>query len=515
MDSKLCSALKSLISMRHNNEFVQVIETHISVLFLTQKWVYKIKKNIKLSFADYSSLQRRYYYIREELRLNRRLAPHIYKRPIAIFKDEKGELTWEKTKTLFEWALLMVRLPDSLMVDQMILKGYGDRINIQSLALILKAFYKKQRYSVEIDAEKFHLNLKAHCLDNYVDLSKIYLKNSIHELFQAAVGAQISFLLREKNLFLDRTNNGYVIEGHGDLKPEHICMTEPPNIFDCIEFSSQYRMVDIIDELAFFALESEFLGQKNIGDKLLTEMINSTKKNYQLISFYKSYRALVRAKVETFKQSQLQDYRTKEIEHYIRLAYKYADHIAKPLLIIVSGYSGSGKTLLAKKLQDILCARYLSTDKLRSECYETPSHKTHEFSEGKYSSENRDLIYQILFKEAECSIKSRLNVIIDGSFVSKKYRDQAKNLLKESVSQPCFVGIWCECPDSIAKKRVANRLKHKSDFSEAYPDLLDLQKSHSDNIEKDEGFIVVNTNNRPEKTLEKAVGLISEKVRNI
>src|SRR5439155_12847777 len=173
-------------------------------------------------------------------------------------------------------------------------------------------------------------------------------------------GFQLQLLMLQPALFEGRVESGRIVEGHGDLRPEHICLSDPIQIFDCIEFSPDFRRIDVADELAFLAAECDFLGADWVGPQLLAAYRRQSGDIPPpiLIDFYKSYRACVRAKVAALRADQLQgaaqSAAAAEAHQHLALADRHVESWSKPLVLVVGGLSGTGKTTLAKALASAL-----------------------------------------------------------------------------------------------------------------------------------------------------------------
>lgn len=274
---------------------VQVVETHISWVFLTQHHAYKLKKPVRHTFLDFSTLEARHRDCEEEVRLNRRLAPDTYLGTVALVLGEDGRLALGGAGRVVDWLVWMRRLPEERMLDRLIRGGAVRDEDIGRLVAILARFYGaaapaamapaayRRRIEDSVRADAQELLAPSYGLP----------ADSIHLI----LAAQLAMLRRQPELFEARA--GRIVEGHGDLRPEHICLKAEPAIIDCLEFNRDFRILDPADELAFLALECERLGGSAVGRRILEGYRRASGDDppQTLLSFYMSYRACLRAKL--------------------------------------------------------------------------------------------------------------------------------------------------------------------------------------------------------------------------
>lgn len=276
---------------------INAIETHMSWVFMTGEHAYKLKKPVRYEFLDFSTLEARRYDCNEELLLNRRLAPDVYLDVVPLTIDDTGMISVQGHGEIIDWLVKMRRLPAERMLDFMIRHKTLQEADVRNLAHLLASFYQqcpsikfiamqyRQEYGRQVNA-----NLDA-LADARHGLPETRLK-VIHDVLSG-------FLRGEAALFDFRVEQGRIVEGHGDLRPEHVCLEPVPVIFDCLEFNYIFRVVDVVDELSFLAMECDLLGAPNVGLVLFEVYggICSDIPPQRLINFYKSYRACLRAKL--------------------------------------------------------------------------------------------------------------------------------------------------------------------------------------------------------------------------
>jgi uncharacterized protein len=289
--------LSNAKSYSHGPHDVDVIETHMAWVFLCGEFAFKMKKPVRHEFLDFTTLAARELTCREELRLNRRLAPDVYLDVVPLRLDHSGRLTFSGDGLVVEWLVKMKRLPAQRMLDAAIEHGTVQDSDIVAVAQRLIAFYRAAP-SVEQSVDAVWQKLATEHERNTMLLSDMRFKLD-HALTKEVLRRMTQALSAVRPLLWLRVQAGAFVEGHGDLRPEHICLISPVVIIDCLEFSRDLRLVDPFDEVAFLDLECERLGASWIGQKLLTicQSELSSAPPPQLFAFYRCARALLRARL--------------------------------------------------------------------------------------------------------------------------------------------------------------------------------------------------------------------------
>jgi uncharacterized protein len=296
IESKV-AALRESAAYPGGPDSVEVIETHMSWVFLAGPMAYKLKKPVRYGRIDFRTLDARRFYCMEELRLNRLLAASVYVDVVALSADEAGTLRAEGDGAVVDWLVKMRRLAPDLMLDRMLKEGTAGAGRLHELAAYLAAFYRALPHA-PVDAGQY-LNFLA----GEIDECERELCDPVFDLEVEAVrslSARLrSVLARRADLFEARVAAGRIVEGHGDLRPEHIYLGTPLAVIDRLEFSAELRTLDVMDELGFLALECERLGSPQLGALLLDNFRQLTGDTAaaELIHFYQSLRACIRAKV--------------------------------------------------------------------------------------------------------------------------------------------------------------------------------------------------------------------------
>lgn len=456
---------------------VSLIETHISWVFMTDRSVYKLKKPVRFGFVDFSSSDARRRACLAECDLNGRMARGVYLGVLPITADRRGRLNLSGQGEAVDWVVEMRRLPADRMLDNLLRARQLPDAEGERLAAWLANYYDRLS-PVCTDAPGYRHAIERHVLDNRAEL--LDPKHSLPtDLVKRCHAAQLRFLALADAQLGERVCDGRIVDGHGDLRPEHICLESEPVIFDCLEFNDELRRVDVADELAFLAMECDRLDAEGLGRRILESYQNVSGDRFStdLWNFYKCYRACVRAKVAALAATQHSlpcDTEAGQLAHaYLALADQYARELGPPSLIIVCGLMGSGKTTLATALAERLGSDVLSTDSIRRELLgASPSSAA--FNEGYYAPKFRRRVYREMLRRAGTLLRQRVSLALDGAFLTIAQRRAAVDL--GSACGAATLLVHCVCPGSVALERLERRRSALS-LSEARPDLYAAQQS--------------------------------------
>lgn len=276
---------------------VRLIETHFAWVFLTQDTVYKLKKPIVAPELDLETPAKRQHNCREELRLNRALSPAVYLGIESLVRGADGRLHLDGEGVAVDWLVQMRRLPEDLMLDYAIAAGRVTRERIDAAARLLIDFYSRQP-PVEIAPDAYVQRLQHQIETNRTELLAVDLGLDA-AVIERLIGEQRAALQDLHAEIAQRAVQRRIIEAHGDLRPEHVCLTTPPVIIDRLEFSLDLRLLDPCEELAYFAIECSHAGAAWIGDRVLSLYRSATRDPVPdtLYRLYQSHRAATRAKI--------------------------------------------------------------------------------------------------------------------------------------------------------------------------------------------------------------------------
>ncbi|ADZ69525.1 hypothetical protein [Polymorphum gilvum] len=305
---------------------VDVKETHTSFVFLTDDRVYKLKKPVHFPFLDFRSLEARAHVCREEVRLNRVLAGDIYLGTVPLMLDADGSLSLGGAGLVVDWLVEMVRLPEADLLDHRLKAGRVSRPEIDALADKMARFYAARiparssgtPYLAHLDDESAQNTGHLHALHDHLD----------GRFTDALVETAQARLDRCRGEIEDRIAAGLIVEGHGDLRPEHVCLLSPPVVIDCLEFSADMRFIDPYDEMNYLGLECTMLGADWIAPVLLgtLERALGHPPSADLMTAYGLFRALLRARLAI---DHLLDAHPRTPEKWPRQARAYLDVAAR------------------------------------------------------------------------------------------------------------------------------------------------------------------------------------------
>jgi len=281
-------------------ECVETVETHMSWVFLAGDHVLKMKKPVRYPFLDFSTLAAREHDCREELRLNARLAPGVYLGLLALQQHDGGyalvpEARLPAPGVTVDWLVLMHRLPAQRLLDRLIAAGDVVPEDIAALARVLADFYRRVPPAAVAPADYLARFEREQAVNRDLLLRPGF---GLHGA-DAALDGLDAALQRHAPMLMARAAGGHVVDGHGDLRPEHVCLQPRPVVIDALEFNAALRQVDPYDELGFLGLECEMAGAPWIGPLLLASCAATLgdAPPPALLQLYTAYRAQLRARL--------------------------------------------------------------------------------------------------------------------------------------------------------------------------------------------------------------------------
>jgi uncharacterized protein len=311
---------------------VEQVQTHLSWVFLTDHHAYKLKKPVRGDFVDLRTIADRRRNCRAEVRLNRRLSPDVYVGTVPLTCDAAGRLAIGGDGDVVDWLVRMRRVPHDRMLDRIIATGDAASVDVDAIVQPLHRLYRVAP-RVEVSAEAYLQGLAAEITGTRDELRRPAYGLPVETIDRIAA-LQLRVLAREATLLAGRARAGRIVEGHGDLRPEHVCMTSPPRIIDCLEFSRALRSLDAVDELAYLALECERLGAPGLRQRIFDayRRVSNDPVPETLIDFYQSYRASIRAKIAIWHLrdpalQRMPKWRIQALD-YLRLALAHVERAA-------------------------------------------------------------------------------------------------------------------------------------------------------------------------------------------
>jgi aminoglycoside phosphotransferase family enzyme len=338
-DEQIPFLQQALASLYHEPE-VTLVETHISWVFLTSQYAYKLKKPVDFGFINCATLERRKFLCEQEVILNNRLSEGVYLEVVSIFPKEGGGFTWERGQgEAIDYAVKMRRLDTSREMDRLLEKGEVRKEHMEQIAQQLANFHaftdtvRTEDPTGEISTEFIDLHrIRPHILDLFGEQAAALLDHSMD--------LSKEILARTGDRLRERMEEGFLIDGHGDLHSGNIFLLDQPVIFDCIEFNDRLRQIDVLNEIAFLCMDLDFYKRPDLEGHFLNAYLKAypcifSDTDWLLFRFFKWYRANVRLKVNALRLDDPALTETEEaevkgkVEEYWMLYKRYASVIGE------------------------------------------------------------------------------------------------------------------------------------------------------------------------------------------
>jgi aminoglycoside phosphotransferase family enzyme/predicted kinase len=447
---------------------VELRETHISWVFLTPEDVFKVKKPVTLGFLDFGTEEKRRLACEAELRLNRRLSPDVYLGVVPIRLDEEGRHRIGGRGTTVDWAVHMKRLPDEDRADVRLARGGISVQELERIASLLAGFHRECASGEETRRYGSTSAIRFNVLENFEQTRETILEYLEPRQVSEVESWQLRFLEERADLFERRIETGRIRDGHGDLRLEHVYLSEQGeiSILDCIEFNDRFRYADVCADVVFLAMDLAWHGRADRAEQLLAFYAREADdfELYSVVDFYESYRAFVRGKIASMVASDPEASfarrnraRAEARRYYLLALASERRAVEPPMLIAVGGLIASGKTTVARALGVELAAPVVENDRTRKAMLgvETTTPLLDAPWQGSYSDELTERTYSELFRRARSVLASGRAVVLDASFRSRAHRLEAKRLAAaEGVP---FLFVECSAPETVCRERLRLR----------------------------------------------------------
>ena len=451
-------------------------ETHISVVFLTGDFVYKLKKPVDFGFLDYTALETRRRMCDVEVRLNQRLSGGVYLGVVSFGEEGDGFRLKEGGEGV-EYAVRMRQLPDEASLSNLIAEGRATSNDMTLLGKRLAEFYRTAGRGEQIEKFGGSQVIEFNTGENFRQLEPFVGDLLDRERFEFVEEASLGFLRDRAKLFHGRVEEGKIRDGHGDLRAEHVYFLDRIQVIDCVEFSDRLRYGDCAVDLAFLHMDVERLGRPDLSLAMLRGYTDASGDYgvYTVLDFYSCYRALVKAKVsclsaggtsESVKRREME----KQAAGYFDLAFRYAVRFARPTLYILCGLPGAGKSAWAKRVSDIFELSLFRSDVVRKDLPEYGEHSGPvAFGTGIYRPEMRKRAYSRLLAAAQDELKKGASAVLDATFSKRKWREEAVRLAEDLDANIMF--LECVGSHGTLLERLGRR-EGKEGKSDARPEHL-------------------------------------------
>ena len=471
---RLAKFLRSPASYPHRPSEVRLIETHISWVFIASPFVFKIKKAVSLGFVDFSTLERRRYFCRRELQLNRRLCPEVYLAVIPIYEVDQGFSFDNAVGEIAEYAVKMRELATGWFLSELLARGAVGEAEINRVISRLRRFYESETPNPQIEELGKPENLKITTDENFSEIKPFVGKTISAIALDVIRYFTNNFYVANKQIFEDRIRHFRIRDCHGDLRVDHIHLTpDETTIFDCIEFNDRLRFIDIANDLAFLAMDFDFERHHELGDLFLR---NAARKFddpgiLKLACFYRCYRAFVRGKVESIqamaKRAAEREEHMKRATRYFHLALRYATMGSGPLVLVVLGRIATGKSTVASQLASELDWTVFSSDKIRKKLAGLPLNVRTSPAARRdvYSEQVTKQTYHTLLQSALAEVRDGSGVVLDATFSSPSTRGVLRRECARAGARLQVIEL--EADRETIEKRLRAREKTAAEVSDA------------------------------------------------
>ncbi len=454
------------------------VETHISYVLFDRGCAYKIKKAVRFPFLDFTTLEKRAFYCREELRLNRRLAPAIYLDVVPVTGTFDAPRFGGDGEPI-EYAVRMREFDQDGLLSRVVARDELTTKRVDALAAEVAAFH--QRTEVADTASPFGLpdGIVADARENFAAISGAGgpAANPALELLRTWTEREGTRLMP---VFAARRQQGFIRECHGDLHLGNIAMVDGAvTLFDCIDFNPAMRWIDVMSDVAFLVMDLRERNRHDLAARFLNVYLERTGDyaGLAVLRFYIVYRAMVRAKIAKLGGA-------REFDGYLALATRETAP-ASPSVVITHGFAGSGKSTRARAIGDAGAVAIRSdVERKRLSGMPAEMRTAPAVSGGIYTDEATRRTYDRLADLARTIVGAGYTVVVDATFLKREQRDLMRAVARE-LGVP-FVIAECAAPVPVLRERITRRLEHEHDASEATLDVLAHQLAVAEPLGADE-----------------------------
>jgi len=491
----------------HDGQTVEVIETHVAQVFLVGDLVYKLKRAVKFPFLDFSTAEDRRVACENEVGLNRRTAPSLYRGVTAVTRDADGRLAIAGDGEPIDWLVEMNRFEQAMLFDRLSEAGKLDDDLLSRLADAIAAFHG--------DAEQRPDKGGRDGLATVIDGNMDTLRRSSPALFKASELDRLERLWRGaldrvSGLAEARREAGLVRWCHGDLHLRNICLLDgEPTLFDGIEFNPDIACVDVLYDLAFLLMDLQHRRRRDQANFVLNRYLARTEDyaGAALLPLFQSLRAGVRAMVSAIEALEGQVELKSEARDYLALAFAFFEP-PPPMLVAVGGLSGTGKSTLARAIAPLIGAApgalIVRSDMVRKHMFGAAPEDR--LPPDAYQESISDKVYARLAKLARAALGGGGTVIVDAVFARPEQRDAMVTLARHAGVP--FAGLWLEAEQAQLVKRVDERAARAADASDATAAVVEQQLRYRLG---DIGWLRLDATGDPAAVRQAALGAIEQR----
>ncbi len=464
--SKVVEFLSNADAFGRDTHSVDVIETHVSMVFVGANRVYKLKRAVRFPYLDFSTAEARWAACEAEVRVNVRTAPDLYRGVRAITAAPDGSLRFDGDGEAEDWVVEMVRFDQDTLFDAMARRGGLDRHLVGDLAEAVARFHDEAEEMPDAGGFRALLDIYRENMSCFAEVADVFDPDKLR-----ALERETTELLEVRGRLMDmRKDHGRVRHCHGDLHLRNVfLMNGEPTLFDGVEFNEDLTNIDVLYDLAFLIMDLQHWGLGFLAGVLLNRYLDLTGDTEGLacMPLFLSLRAAIRAHVEAAAAASVSH--PEEADALADDARRYLDNAlaflvpAEPRLIAIGGVSGSGKSRLAREIAPYLApapgARVVRSDVTRKNLAGV-RHLTRLGPEG-YTQDMTERTFHAMFEEVRAALRAGYSVIADAVFARPQQR-KAIAMVATEMDVP-FDGLWLESPRDVMEHRVRHRRRNVSD----------------------------------------------------
>jgi hypothetical protein len=353
MQKQVVEALMKPEAYDEKSGEIELVQTHISFVFLTDKFVYKLKKAVNFGFLDFTTLEKRRFFCEKELEINRRLCGDMYVEVVPINRSKTIKIKGEG-KTV-EYAVKMKRMPQEKMMSNLLKEKVVDSKIIDEIARIVSEFHSRAETSKQISEFGSWAIIETNWKENFEQTREFIGRTISMKDFELISKEIENFMRTSAALFEKRVEEGRVRDCHGDIHSDNIFVADRIYIFDAIEFNDRFRYSDVASDVAFLAMDLDFKERSDLSDFFVEKYVkySGDEELMKLLPFYKCYRAYVRGKVTSFKlkdpnlSSEDKRAAMEEAKAYFKLSSAYAKTLISPKNALPRRRTPSGRLRLS------------------------------------------------------------------------------------------------------------------------------------------------------------------------
>lgn len=510
---EIIRALKDPRAWPENPAEVELRQTHVSYVFLTPGFVYKVKKPVDLGFLDFTTLEKRRHYCQKEVKLNRRLSSGVYLGVVPV-TSEDGSFHVDGRGEAVEYAVKMKRLPEDRMLSGLIERRTATAADMERVAGKVARFHIGEKTDEKIREFGTVEAIRTNTEENFSQTRDHVGTTISPETFELVKDYTDTFLAENGETFQKRVEGGFIKDCHGDLHTDHVFITDGIEFIDCIEFNERFRYSDAVSDAAFMAMDLDYMNRHDLSEVFTRAYFDRAKDpgGRELMDFYKCYRSYVRGKVEGMKALEPEVEKNEKSgavlsarAHY-NLCRLYATGGYRPTLVVVRGLSGTGKTTVALHLAEAARMEVVSSDAVRKELAGIPRdrHVRVGYEQDIYSRDFTRKTYSEMIGRGSNILSQGRSVILDATFTESDYLDVAKETAARLGAE--FRVVECTASEAAVRERLSAKEQGKERPGKAVSDARwEIYMKQKKAFEPDPKAVRADTTGEPARTLEEVV----------